>query len=90
MQLRDSIKTMGIDENYRVMTFGKSKGLEFERVLIYPTNPFIEWLKDSNSVLAPTSRSKFYVAITRASHSVGIVCDENLQIDGVKNYKLEG
>ena len=68
------------------MNFGQSKGLEFKRVLIYPTKPFIEWIKDSNSELAPTSRSKFYVAITRARHSVGIVCDENLQIDGIENF----
>lgn len=75
IQLRDSIKTKEINEKYRVMTFGKSKGLEFERVLIYPTNPFVAWLKDNNFKLQDTSRSKFYVAITRASCSVGIVCD---------------
>ena len=86
MQLRDNKDTKGVVENYSVMNFGQSKGLEFKRVLIYPTKPFIEWIKDSNSELAPTSRSKFYVAITRARHSVGIVCDENLQIDGIENF----
>ena len=86
IQLRDSIKTTVIDESYRIMTFGKSKGLEFERVLIYPTNPFIEWLKDNKSELSPTSRSKFYVAITRASCSVGIVCDDDIQIEGLSNF----
>lgn len=77
IQLRDSIKTKIIKENQPTVNFGKSKGLEYERVLIYPTNPFISWLKNNNSELKPTSRSKFYVAITRAFYSVGIVYDYN-------------
>lgn len=74
-----------VDEKYRVLTFGLSKGLEFERVIIYPTPQFVKWIKNNNSELAPTSRSKFYVAITRASCSVGIVCDEDLTISGIEN-----
>lgn len=85
IQLRWDSRTT-ISENYKVLTFGLSKGLEFERVVIYPTPQFIAWIKNNNSELAPTSRSKFYVAITRASHSVGIVCDENLKIDGIEIY----
>lgn len=74
IQLRDSIKRK-VNENYGVLTFGKSKGLEFDRVLIYPTDAYVEWLKDNNSQLKPTSRAKLYVAITRARYSVGIVYD---------------
>ncbi len=68
--------------------FGRSKGLDFERVLIYPTEPIKKWLRDPASELAPTSRCKFYVAITRARHSVGIVYDyeEGEQIEGVCRY----
>jgi superfamily I DNA/RNA helicase len=84
LQLRDSIRT-NVNENYRVMNFGESKGLSFDRVLIYPTNPILKWLKNNNSDLATTSRSKFYVAITRARFSVGIVIDdkENINIEGI-------
>ncbi len=67
LQLRDSKRT-NVDENYRVMNFGESKGLSFDRVLIYPTDPILKWLKNNNSDLAATSRSKFYVAITRAKY----------------------
>lgn len=89
IQLRDN-KSKEVDENYGVFTFGKSKGLEFERIIIYPTNPFIAWLNDNNYELAPTSRSKFYVAITRAKYSVAIVCDDNIkQIIGIENFKSE-
>lgn len=53
--------------------YGKSKGLSFDRVLIYPTEPIRNWIKNNNSELLPTSRCKLYVAITRAKYSVGIV-----------------
>jgi len=72
IQLRDSKKTK-VNDNYNVMNFGESKGLSFDRVLIYPTKPFLNWLKNNNEQLAETSRSKFYVAITRARHSVAII-----------------
>lgn len=89
-QLRDSRKT-AVNVNFKVMNFGESKGLSFDRVLIYPTKPFCGWLKNNLSELAPTSRSKFYVAITRARFSVGIVYDFNNQenIDGVNKYTHE-
>ena len=70
------------------MTFGKSKGLEFERIIIYPTEPFIKWLNDNSEPLAPTSRSKFYVAITRAISSVGIIYeyDDSTNIEGIQKF----
>ena len=88
MQLRNTKKTK-VNNNFKVMNFGESKGLSFERILIYPTNPFIDWLLNNNSILLPTSRSKFYVAITRAKYSVGIMYDfdSSLKIKGVKFYK---
>jgi DNA helicase-2/ATP-dependent DNA helicase PcrA len=85
VQLRWDSRTE-VNESYAVLTFGLAKGLEFERVVIYPTPQFIAWIKDNNTELAPTSRSKFYVAITRAACSVGIICDENLQIEGIKKF----
>lgn len=81
-------KATSVNEDYVVRTFGDSKGLSFDRVLIYPTSTFIAWLKNNNSALAPTTRSKFYVAVTRARYSVGIVYDydDNTNIEGVKKY----
>lgn len=89
VQLRDSKKKI-VDENYKVMNFGESKGLSFDRVLIYPTKPFTDWFMNNESELAETSRSKLYVAITRARFSVGIVVNykEDALIDGIDNYKI--
>jgi len=72
-QLRYNIRT-NVSDNYGVKNFGDSKGLEFERVLIYPPSTVVDWLKGKGDVAA-TTRSKFYVALTRAKYSVGIVFD---------------
>lgn len=87
-QLRHSIKTE-VNKSYKTLNFGDSKGLTFDRVLIYPTELFIKWIIDNNYNLKPTSRSKFYVAITRARYSVGIIYDfdSSLEIEGVKFYE---
>ncbi len=74
IQLRDSRRTE-VNNDYSVMNMGESKGLTFERVLIYPTKPILDWMKDHSKTLKDLSQSKFYVAVTRAKHSVAIVCD---------------
>ncbi|HMT75532.1 MAG TPA: UvrD-helicase domain-containing protein [Chitinophagaceae bacterium] len=88
IQLRDS-KRKVVNEKYSVMNFGESKGLSFDRVLIYPTQPIIDWVKDNTKELAPTSKSKLYVAITRARYSVGIVYNFNnkTNIAGIQLYE---
>lgn len=88
MQLRENVKTT-VHADFQAMNFGESKGLSFDRVLIYPTSPFEKWLFDNNSELKPTSRSKLYVALTRARYSVGIVFDypDTVNIDGIIKWK---
>ncbi|MDR0681794.1 MAG: UvrD-helicase domain-containing protein [Dysgonamonadaceae bacterium] len=90
IQLRNSM-TKDVNEKYPVKNFGEAKGLTFDRVLIYPTVPILKWLKDNNSILANTSRSKFYVAITRAKYSVGIIVENNEQtaIEGITYFTNE-
>ena len=74
IQLRESRKRK-VNPKYPVRTFGDVKGLTFERVLIYPTKPMLQWLFDHKKELKDQSRSKFYVAVTRAKYSVAIVVD---------------
>jgi len=71
--------------------YGKSKGLTFERVLIYPTQDIKKWIKDNTQQLAQSTRCKFYVAITRAKHSVAIVYDYNddEKFEGITKWKIE-
>lgn len=62
-----------MDERYPVFTFGTSKGLTFERVLIYPTKPMLQWFQDDSAALTNDTRAKLYVGLTRPVKSVAIV-----------------
>lgn len=55
------------------INFGASKGMEFERVLIVPTEPIKKYLR--NGAFEESFREKLYVAVTRAKYSVGFVFD---------------
>lgn len=49
----------------------------------------ISWMQNHNHDLSDEARAKFYVGITRAKYSVGIVCDINLEFltDGINKYE---
>jgi len=76
------------------LNFGASKGLGFERVLLFPTKTFLKYLKDGRLAKVVKGKEvpafvipKHYVAITRARKSVAIVCDYNerdIFIEGVQ------
>lgn len=77
---------------YPEWNYGKSKGLSFDRVLIYPTDKIREYLKDGNTSKIETVKAKFYVALTRARYSVGIAYDYNDNtdyIEGLRKYKVK-
>ena len=73
---------------YPEMNYGKSKGLTFDRVLIFPTSKINQWIRDRESQLADTTRCKFYIAITRVKYSVGIIYDydKNDEFEDVKKW----
>lgn len=80
-QLRYSRSTKTSDTT-AVMNFGESKGLAFDRILIYPTKDFVSWLKDKKTELSLDVRAKSYVALTRARFSAGIVVADKTNIPG--------
>lgn len=85
MQLRWAVNNK-VDPSRPVMNFGDSKGKSFERVLIYPTDNICKWLTNDSLHLSDVTRSKFYIAITRARQSVGIVINEKQQKKVSGNY----
>lgn len=85
VQLRDKVTVSCLDE-FPALNFGVSKGRSFDSVFIYPTENFKKWLKNPNITLPESSRAKFYVAVTRAKHSVGIVCDKAFKCDGLRTF----
>ena len=87
MQLRDTRRTT-VNSMYPVTNLGESKGLTFERVLIYPTSTMMAWVLDRSKEMVPKTKSKFYVGVTRAKHSVAIVFDnkKGIVIPGITNF----
>jgi DNA helicase-2/ATP-dependent DNA helicase PcrA len=74
VQLRWDIRKK-CNTNYPVFNFGDSKGLSFDRVIIYPTKDMKTWIDNNSTELADETKAKFYVALTRARKSVAIVID---------------
>ena len=81
-------KSVKVNDKYLIKTFGETKGLTFQRVLVYPTQIFTKWIIDNSIDISPTSRAKYYVALTRAEYSVAILFDyeDGKSVDGIQNY----
>jgi DNA helicase II / ATP-dependent DNA helicase PcrA len=87
MQLRWSSSVRSNPE-FPVVNFGESKGLTFDRVLIYPTHDMAKWVKNNNIKLSPEARAKLYVGVTRARNSVSIIMDysHDEKFEGITKY----
>ena len=73
--LRYNSKTK-INENVPFINYGNSKGKTFENTLIYPTNDLKNFLLHKKELQdSPISKSKYYVALTRASNVTGILIE---------------
>lgn len=88
MQLREN-RVVKVDDRYSAMNMGESKGITYERVLIYPTGTMKKWIDNHSNELKPKTRSQLYVAITRAKYSVAFVYDykEKTNISDIVKYK---
>ncbi|MCT7780861.1 MAG: TGBp1 family protein, partial [Lactobacillus iners] len=74
-------------ENLDFKTIGKVKGLSFDHVAILATNPILNFIKHKDEVLTQKSACEFYVAATRARHSVALIVDSLPTIDPSLNIK---
>lgn len=55
------------------MNFGECKGLTFDRILIFPNNPFLDYIQKGKAFSSP---EKYYIAVTRPRYSIAIVVDK--------------
>lgn len=79
VQLRWDSNNKQVNSNYPAMNIGSSKGLTLERVILYPTSHMVDWFKDDKKIFAQQTQSKFYVGLTRARYSLGIlIADKDL------------
>lgn len=88
VQLRWDVRSKQIISGHPVINFGASKGLSFDHILIFPTEKIVEWLCDRSKILEEVTLAKFYVALTRARFSVGIVVKDGIDIQGIKEFKF--
>ncbi|MEP3629224.1 MAG: UvrD-helicase domain-containing protein [Hyphomicrobiales bacterium] len=74
-------------EGFTTHNFGVSKGLGFDRCLIFPTEAQQDFLSGNCNAFAgqgtDESRNKMYVAVTRARHSVAFLYDGECGLDGI-------
>lgn len=61
----------------QIYNMGAVKGLDFPRIIVYPTSSMLKWIKKTSEELADTTRAKLYVAVTRAEISTGIVVPDD-------------
>jgi DNA helicase-2/ATP-dependent DNA helicase PcrA len=78
--LRDSIKTATL--GLPALNIGVSKGSTYDRVLIFPTRPMLNYLRTAD-LAALRAPDRLYVAVTRARHSVTFVVEA-----GEEDYRL--
>ena len=88
VQLRLQKNSKGVNKLFKAMNFGISKGLTFDRVLIFPTKDMESWLINRSIILKKKTKAHLYVSLTRAKFSVAIVYDfdKNTDIQGVQKY----
>jgi DNA helicase-2/ATP-dependent DNA helicase PcrA len=72
-QLQSRKDAKGVSISHPRVNFGKSKGCEFDYVLIFPTKDMFAWLKLNSSKLKEQTRSQLYVALTRAKFGAAVI-----------------
>lgn len=86
-------RTVPVNPDHPVLNLGESKGLTFDRVMIYATEDMRRWVLDNSCNLSASAKAKFYVGLTRPRHSAAIVMDfdggqelSNLQLWSVAEH----
>ncbi|PVE22713.1 hypothetical protein DC522_19410 [Microvirga sp. KLBC 81] len=75
-----------ICEDFPAMNFGESKGLTFDRVLIFPHGLGKKWLGTGDLTHVEKLLAKMYVGVTRAKFSLAFVFDGAASIPRAQAY----
>lgn len=73
-------------EEFNPISYGSSKGLTFDRILIFPNSPLKKFLKGGFGLSSP---EKYYVAVTRARYSIAFVVDSLSEFKKFENCILK-
>ncbi len=84
VQIIYNTKTKSCDLS-KTITMGKSKGATYNRVLLYPTGEFKNYILNGQSNIKGETKNKLYVGMTRPINSLTFVIDEEENAFGLKN-----
>lgn len=73
-------------DGHDAKNFGDSKGLTFDRVLIYPHKLAQKWLASADISHIGGSAAKLYVGVTRARYSVAFVYEGITAVQGIEPF----
>lgn len=86
--LKKFITKLNGDIKFESITFGKSKGLSFENVLILPTKEMENHVIKGKHKMSDTVIAQFYVAITRSKNNVGIISEKSSTLDFLTSWEI--
>ena len=75
--------------NCQVLNYGNSKGLTLDRVVIIPVGTVMPFIQKGTNITSPQTKSKFYVACTRARYSVVFAIENFTETDHFKCSMVE-
>ncbi|MEM9954185.1 MAG: AAA family ATPase [Chloroflexota bacterium] len=73
-------------KGYEAINYGDSKGLTFDRILVFPYGGLKKLLKSGDYAEVQGSAARVYVAVTRAKYSVAFVYDGSSPLPTVKTW----
>lgn len=84
--LRYSAITEVAEKNCPIFTYGASKGMTVDRVVILPIKTILPFILEGKAISSKQTKAKFYVACTRAKYSLVFIVDNEVPI---KYFKKE-
>jgi len=79
---------IGFQHDCDVFNYGSAKGATYERVVIIPVSTTLPFIEKQTKIASNQTRSKFYVACTRARHSVVFAVSNPRENDVFKATEL--
>lgn len=78
----------GFQHDCNTFNYGGSKGATYERVVVVPVSTTLPFIREGVKISSNQTRSKFYVACTRAKHSVVFAVKSPIENDLFKATEL--
>ncbi len=84
----DKKAKIGFQHDCDVFNYGSAKGATYERVVIIPVSTTLPFIENQTKISSNQTRSKFYVACTRAKHSIVFAVNAPKENDVFKATEL--